>query len=163
MGCGLGPRQAAELAAQRAEFSAGVGGIALILEYVLTMVGIGTVIVGLVGLSLGLLFAKLIYFPLKTIFDNMDGTYIGLIFNALFGYSGLLLGLRAGEDEIDELTERLVGNHDPFARSTTCESRGLVGRARRAGVSRCASPALAVCLARRAIFGHDQSAREAAE
>jgi uncharacterized protein YacL len=28
----------------------------------------------------------------------MDGTYIGVIFNALFGYSGLLLGLRAGKD-----------------------------------------------------------------
>jgi len=76
----------------------GVGIIALILEYVLTMVGFGTVIAGLIGLSLGLLFAKLVYFPIKTIFNNMDGTYIGVIFNALFGYCGLLLGLRAGRD-----------------------------------------------------------------
>ncbi|MBI5098387.1 MAG: PIN domain-containing protein [Nitrospirae bacterium] len=79
-------------------WGSGVGIIALILEYVLTMVGFGTVIAGLIGLSLGLLFAKLIYFPIKTIFNNMDGTYIGVIFNALFGYSGLLLGLRAGRD-----------------------------------------------------------------
>ena len=79
-------------------WGAGVGALALILEYVLTMVGFGTVIVGLIGLSIGLLFAKLIYFPLKTIFVNMDGTYIGLILNALFGYSGLLLGLRTGKD-----------------------------------------------------------------
>ena len=79
-------------------WGAGVGIVALFLEYVLTMVGFGTVIGGLVGLSIGLLFAKLIYFPLKTIFTSMDGTYIGLIFNALFGYSGLLLGLRAGKD-----------------------------------------------------------------
>ncbi len=79
-------------------WGSGVGAIALILEYVLTMVGFSTVLVGLVGLSLGLLFAKLIYFPIKAIFNNMDGTYIGLIFNALFGYSGLLLGLRAGKD-----------------------------------------------------------------
>jgi uncharacterized protein YacL len=28
----------------------------------------------------------------------MDGTYIGVIFNTLFGYSGLLLGFRAGKD-----------------------------------------------------------------
>lgn len=79
-------------------WGAGVGIVALILEYVLTMVGFGTVIGGLIGLSVGLLFAKLIYFPLRTVFTSMDGTYIGLIFNALFGYSGLLLGLRAGRD-----------------------------------------------------------------
>ena len=79
-------------------WGAGVGALAIVLEYVLTMVGFGTVIIGLFGLSIGLLFAKLIYFPLKTIFINMDGTYIGLILNALFGYSGLLLGLRAGKD-----------------------------------------------------------------
>ncbi len=79
-------------------WGSGVGIIALILEYVLTMVGFGTVIAGLIGLSLGLLFAKLIYFPIKTILNNMDGTYIVVIFNALFGYCGLLLGLRAGRD-----------------------------------------------------------------
>lgn len=76
----------------------GIGIIALIIEYVLTMIGFGTIVGGLIGLSVGLLFAKLIYLPIKTIFTNIDGTYIGMIFNALFGYSGLLLGLRAGKD-----------------------------------------------------------------
>lgn len=79
-------------------WGAGTGIVALALEYILTMVGFGTVVGGIVGLSIGLLFAKLVYFPLKTIFTSMDGTYIGVIFNALFGYSGLLLGLRAGKD-----------------------------------------------------------------
>ncbi|MBI5408063.1 MAG: PIN domain-containing protein [Nitrospirae bacterium] len=79
-------------------WGAGVGSIALILEYVLTMVGFGTVLGGMLGLSVGLLFAKLVYYPLKTVFTSMDGTYIGVVFNALFGYSGLLLGLRAGKD-----------------------------------------------------------------
>jgi uncharacterized protein YacL len=79
-------------------WGAGVGVIALIIEYILTMVGFGTVIGGMLGLSIGLLFAKLIYFPLQTLFSNIDGTYISLIFNTLFGYSGLLLGLRAGKD-----------------------------------------------------------------
>lgn len=77
-------------------WGSGIGAIALILEYVLTMVGFGTVIGGLIGLSTGLLFAKLIYLPLKTIFTSMDGMYIAVMFNAIFGYSGLLLGLRAG-------------------------------------------------------------------
>lgn len=79
-------------------WGAGVGAIALILEYVLTRVGFGTVVGGLIGLSVGLLFAKLIYFPIKNIFTNIDGTYIAVVFNALFGYSGLLLGLRTGKD-----------------------------------------------------------------
>ena len=79
-------------------WGAGVGIIALIIEYVLTMVGFGTVVGGMIGLSVGLLFAKLIYFPLQTLFSNIDGTYISLVFNTLFGYSGLLLGLRAGKD-----------------------------------------------------------------
>jgi uncharacterized protein YacL len=79
-------------------WGAGIGMIALIIEYVLSMVSFGTVVGGLVGLSVGLLFAKLIYLPLKTIFTSMDGTYIGVMFNAVFGYSGLLLGLRAGKD-----------------------------------------------------------------
>jgi uncharacterized protein YacL len=79
-------------------WGAGVGTIALILEYVLTMVGFGTVLGGIAGLSIGLLFAKLIYLPLKSIFTSMDGTYIAVMFNTVFGYSGLLLGLRAGKD-----------------------------------------------------------------
>lgn len=79
-------------------WGAGIGLIALILEYVLTMVGFGTVVGGLIGLSLGLLFARLIYSPMQTLFTSIDGTYIGVIFKALFGYSGLLLGLRAGKD-----------------------------------------------------------------
>jgi uncharacterized protein YacL len=79
-------------------WGAGIGMIALIIEYVLSMVGFGTVVGGMVGLSVGLLFAKLIYLPLKTIFTSMDGTYIGVMFNSVFGYSGLLLGLRVGKD-----------------------------------------------------------------
>jgi uncharacterized protein YacL len=88
----------AEASYQGAIWGAGVGVIALILEYVLTRVGFGTAVGGLIGLSVGLLFAKLIYFPIKTIFTNIDGTYIAVVFNTLFGYSGLLLGLRTGKD-----------------------------------------------------------------
>ncbi|UCD34708.1 MAG: hypothetical protein JSU90_10515, partial [Nitrospiraceae bacterium] len=79
-------------------WGAGVGIIALILEYVLTMIGFGSVLCGLAGLAIGLLFAELIYHPLKTIFTSMDGAYIAVMFNAVFGYSGLLLGLKAGKD-----------------------------------------------------------------
>jgi uncharacterized protein YacL len=79
-------------------WGSGIGIIALILEYVFTMVGFGTVVCGLVGLSVGLLFAKLIYLPVETFFANFDDTYITVIFNTLFGYCGLLLGFKAGKD-----------------------------------------------------------------
>jgi len=79
-------------------WGSGIGLIALILEYIFTIVGLGTVFGGLIGLSLGLVFAKLIFLPIQSVYTNLDGTYIGLIFNALFGYSGLLMGFRAGKD-----------------------------------------------------------------
>ncbi|HDN95403.1 MAG TPA: hypothetical protein ENG76_04955, partial [Nitrospirae bacterium] len=79
-------------------WGAGIGLIALIIDYIFSIVGFGTVIGGLLGLSVGLLFAKLIYFPLISIFTNIDGKYMTLVFNVLFGYSGLLLGLRVGKD-----------------------------------------------------------------
>jgi uncharacterized protein YacL len=78
-------------------WGAGIGIVALIIDYIFSVIGFGTVIGGLLGLSVGLLFAKLIYFPLMSIFTTIDGKYVAVIFNALFGYSGLLLGLRAGK------------------------------------------------------------------
>jgi len=70
----------------------------LIIDHVFSMVRSGTIIGGLFGLSVGLLFARLIYSPLMSAFPNAEGKYAVLAFNALFGYSGLLLGLRAGRD-----------------------------------------------------------------
>lgn len=79
-------------------WGAGIGLIALLIDYIFSKIGFGTVFGGLLGLSVGLLFAKLIYFPLMSVFTNIDGKYVSVAFNALFGYSGLLLGLRAGRD-----------------------------------------------------------------
>jgi len=61
-------------------------------------VGAGAMFSGLIGLSMGILFAKLIYYPIKTLFGNMEDFHVPIILNALFGYSGLLLGLRKGRD-----------------------------------------------------------------
>lgn len=79
-------------------WGAGIALAALLLEYVLNAVSFAVVVGGGIGLSVGILFAKLIYVPLRTIFTALDATYIGIIFNVLLGYSGLLLGLRAGRD-----------------------------------------------------------------
>lgn len=79
-------------------WGAGVGIIGLILEFVLSRIGHGAIIGSLIGLSIGILFAKLIYYPLKTFLGGTDGIYVALVLNLLFGYSGLLLGFRKGQD-----------------------------------------------------------------
>jgi uncharacterized protein YacL len=74
----------------------GIGGIGLILEYLFSKVGAGTIFCGLIGLSIGILFSRLIYYPIKNIFSTINGIYAPIILDTLFGYSGLLLGLRKG-------------------------------------------------------------------
>ncbi len=79
-------------------WGAGVGFLALVIDFVNTKVGLGVLTGGLFGLSVGLLFAKLIYYPVKVILGGMDGAYVAFILNVLFGYSGLFFGLRKGKD-----------------------------------------------------------------
>jgi len=76
---------------------AGIGIIGLILEFLFSKTKAGTIFCGLIGLSLGILFAKLVYYPIKALFGTVDYIYAPVILNALFGYSGLLLGLRKGK------------------------------------------------------------------
>jgi len=82
------------LSYEGALWGGGVGLLALIMEFILSRVGAGAVIGGLAGLSIGLVFAKLISYPIKTILDSV---YISIILNALFGYTGLFLGFRKGK------------------------------------------------------------------
>lgn len=70
-----------------------IGAIAL--EVLLKNLQIGRVIGGLVGLLLGIIFANLLLLPLKGIVRDLSIGYF--ILNALFGYGGLLLGLKKGE------------------------------------------------------------------
>lgn len=79
-------------------WGAGIGIIGLVLEFVFSRIGHGAIIGSLIGLSVGILFAKLIYYPLKTFLGGTDGAYVALVLNLLFGYSGLLLGFRKGKD-----------------------------------------------------------------
>jgi uncharacterized protein YacL len=78
-------------------WGAGIGVLGLILEFLFSKTSAGTIFSGLIGLSMGILFAKLIYYPIKTLFGSMDNIYIPVILNAVFGYSGLFLGLRKGK------------------------------------------------------------------
>jgi len=66
-------------------------------ESLLKKVRIGAIFGGILGISLGLLFAYLLMLPLKPILgENIATVYFGLM--ALFGYGGLLLGLSKGKE-----------------------------------------------------------------
>ncbi len=79
-------------------WGAGIGLLALILDYVNTRMGVGVLLGGFLGLATGLLFAKLVFVPVKSFIAGAEGAYISLSLNALFGYSGLFFGLRKGKD-----------------------------------------------------------------
>lgn len=78
-----------------AVWGAAAGALALFTETVFKKISIGVVIGGIFGLSVGLLFANLALFPLKTIVPDYATT--AFLLNALLGYTGLLIGLRRGK------------------------------------------------------------------
>ncbi len=91
----LGIRQGALY--QGVIMGAGVGVLGLILEYLFSRARAVTIFSGLLGLTMGIIFAKLIYYPIRTLLGSIDNIYAPVVLNAVFGYSGFLLGLRKGE------------------------------------------------------------------
>jgi uncharacterized protein YacL len=93
-----------------AVLGAGIGALGLILEFLFGRINTGTIFGGLLGLAIGLLFSKLIYYPVKALFNNIDSFYIPVILNALFGYTGLFLGLKKGRRlELSDLFRAVKG------------------------------------------------------
>lgn len=74
-----------------------VGTLAFFTEIILRKVSLGRIIGALTGLSVGLLFANLLLFPLKIIVPGQEAATVGFVLNALFGYTGLLVGLKRGK------------------------------------------------------------------
>lgn len=73
-----------------------LGALAFFAEVAFKKIPIGMVIGGILGLSVGLLFANLLLFPLKAVISQ-DFVTIAFVLNALFGYAGLLVGLKRGK------------------------------------------------------------------
>jgi uncharacterized protein YacL len=71
------------------------GIIALLLERLFRTVRVGKIIGGIAGLLVGLIFANLILFPLRMIVPDLS--MASFVLTALFGYGGLLIGLKRGE------------------------------------------------------------------
>lgn len=74
----------------------GIGVLGLILEFLFSKARLATILGGLIGMSIGLILANLIYYPVKSLFTGAEGLYISVILNSLLGYSGLLLGFKKG-------------------------------------------------------------------
>ncbi|MFZ2196556.1 MAG: PIN domain-containing protein [Thermodesulfovibrionales bacterium] len=73
-----------------------LGIITIYSDLILRKVDFGTLIGGLVGLSSGLLFATLVFIPIKALVrDDMAAASFAL--KGIFGYGGLLIGLRRGK------------------------------------------------------------------
>lgn len=73
-----------------------LGALAFFAEAAFKKISLGMVIGGIFGLSVGLLFANLLLFPLKAVISQ-DFVTIAFVLNALFGYIGLLAGLKRGK------------------------------------------------------------------
>ena len=73
-----------------------LGALAFFAEAAFKKISLGMVIGGIFGLSVGLLFANLLLFPLKAVISQ-DFVTIAFVLNALFGYAGLLVGLKRGK------------------------------------------------------------------
>lgn len=73
-----------------------LGIITVYSDLILRKVDFGTLVGGLVGLASGLLFAGLIFIPIKILVRD-DMVAASFVLKGIFGYGGLLIGLRRGQ------------------------------------------------------------------
>jgi len=66
-------------------------------DFILRKVDFGTLVGGLIGLSSGLLFAALVFIPIKVLVRE-DMVAASFALKGLFGYGGMLIGLRRGKE-----------------------------------------------------------------
>ncbi len=88
----------AEMSYEGLALGTGIGVLGLVMELLFSRSKAATIFSGLIGLIIGILFAKLLYYPVSTLFAGAYADYVSVVLNAVFGYSGLLLGLRKGQD-----------------------------------------------------------------
>jgi uncharacterized protein YacL len=71
------------------------GVITILVERIFRKVSIGRIVGGVAGLALGIVFANLMLLPLKIMLPGAP--VLSFVINALFGYGGLLVGIKRGE------------------------------------------------------------------
>jgi uncharacterized protein YacL len=88
------------------------GLIAVFVESKLKKVPFGSVIGGLLGLSIGLIFANLLLFPIKYIIGDEIRELYFFVFNASFGYGGFFVGMHKGKNLTIPAIMRLLKGHE---------------------------------------------------
>ncbi len=74
------------------------GGGALLVEFSARRISLGTIIGGLIGLAIGLLFASLLFLPVREIVPvSVRGVYEFVVYGIL-GWGGLVIGLKKGHN-----------------------------------------------------------------
>jgi uncharacterized protein YacL len=71
------------------------GVLVLLFERLFRPIAVGKIIGGVAGLAIGLLFANLLLLPVRIVLP--DSSTASFVLYALFGYGGLLIGLKRGE------------------------------------------------------------------
>jgi uncharacterized protein YacL len=71
------------------------GTIAILVERIFRKVNIGRIMGGITGLAIGIVFANLLLYPLKIMLPGVP--LLTFVINALFGYGGLLIGIKRGK------------------------------------------------------------------
>ncbi len=74
------------------------GIVSIIIESRLRTVSFGSILGGLLGLSIGLIFANLILLPLRYVITDESRMLSSFILNAILGYGGLFVGLHRGKN-----------------------------------------------------------------
>ncbi len=71
---------------------------AIVIELRLRTISFGSIFGGLLGLSLGLIFANLVILPLRFVIDDESRLLASFILSAMFGYGGLFMGFNKGKN-----------------------------------------------------------------
>jgi uncharacterized protein YacL len=88
------------------------GLIAVFVESRLKKASFGSVFGGLLGLSIGLIFANLLLFPIRYVIDAEIRELYFFIFNAIFGYGGFFVGMHKGKNLTIPTIIRLFKGHE---------------------------------------------------
>jgi uncharacterized protein YacL len=78
-------------------FGMAFGGLTIFSDQILRKIDFGTLVGGLIGLASGLFFASLFLLPVKALLSQASDTLAQFAVKGIFGYGGLLVGLRRGK------------------------------------------------------------------
>lgn len=90
-----------------------LGILSILVEHRLKLISIGSIIGGLMGLVIGIIFGNLLLLPFRYIIMQQGWTVSFFVFNAILGYGGLFVGLERGRNLTIPSIMRLFKGQEP--------------------------------------------------